>query len=165
MRGSFRLVLFLSVVVLFPHTRAMGQTLEKPDGPWVVADYDPARDPQADLQEAVSRAQVEGKRILLEVGGQWCGWCHRLDLFLKEHPAILQRLSRNYLLVKVNFSGENRNESFLSRYPQIPGYPHIYVLEADGSFLHSQDTLPLEEGNTYSEKAILDFLDSWVPGL
>ena len=146
----------------FPPT-LHAQEAEAKERIWVVAEYDPARDPAADLQEATTRAQAEGKRILLEVGGEWCGWCHRLDLFIKEHPAILQRLSSGFLFVKVNYGRENRNQEFLSQFPTIPGYPHIFVMEMDGSFLHSQDTLPLEEGSTYNEKAILDFLDTWAP--
>ncbi len=38
---------------------------------YTVASYDPARDAAADLTLTVARAEREGKRILLEVGGQW----------------------------------------------------------------------------------------------
>ena len=58
---------------------------------------------------------------------------------------------------------ENQNAEFLGQYPQIHGYPHIFVLESDGTFLHSQDTAVLEEGRTYNEGALLEFLKEWVP--
>ena len=54
--------------------------------------------------------------------------------------------------LKVNFSPENQNRSFLRRYPRIPGYPHIFVLESDGRFLHSQGTAELESGRSYSRR-------------
>lgn len=133
------------------------------DAIYVVGEYDPGRDPSADLEAAVERAQVNRKRILLEVGGEWCGWCHTLDRFIEEHPAVSARLAESFLIVKVNFSPENRNEQFLTAYPEIPGYPHIYVLETDGSLLHSQNTFELESGRTYSEEAILAFLEAWAP--
>ena len=38
------------------------------------AGYDPKRDPAADLKTAMAEAQRGGKRILLEVGGEWCPW-------------------------------------------------------------------------------------------
>ncbi len=38
---------------------------------YTVANYDPVRDAAADLTLTVARAEREGKRILLEVGGQW----------------------------------------------------------------------------------------------
>jgi len=136
---------------------------EDPASFYVVAEYDEARDPSADLEMAVARAGVEGKRILLEVGGEWCGWCKRLDLFIHEHATIFERLQGGFLIVKVNFSRGNANEDFLGDYPSIPGYPHIFVLEKDGTFLHSQGTSELEEGSSYNENAILAFLDAWKP--
>ena len=40
------------------------------------AGYDPTADPFLDLQQTVSEATSSGRRILLEVGGEWCIWCH-----------------------------------------------------------------------------------------
>jgi hypothetical protein len=37
------------------------------------------------------------------------------------------------------------------------------VLESDGSLLHSQNTYELESGNSYSEEAVLRFLEKWAP--
>ena len=123
----------------------------------------PIRSPGFFLEQATVRAQAEGKRILLEIGGEWCGWCHLLDLFIREHPSIAEKLAEGFLVIKVNYSRENGNEAFLSQYPRIPGYPHLYVLESDGTFLHSQGTLALEEERSYNEEAILDFLRIWAP--
>ena len=64
-------------------------------------------------------------------------------------------------MLKVNYSEENKNAEFLSQYPAIPGYPHLFVLDSDGSFLHSQGTEVLEQGRGYSEQAFLEFLDKW----
>lgn len=132
---------------------------------YVVADYDEARDPSADLADAVTRAQAEGKRILLEVGGEWCGWCKRLDAFIHDHADVSAKLEIGFLIVKVNWSQGNRNEAFLGQYPAIHGYPHIFVLERDGSFLHSQNTAELEEGPSYNEGVLLGFLDRWMPAV
>lgn len=130
---------------------------------YVVAGYDEAADPFADLELAKERAQREGKRILLQVGGEWCVWCHILDRFIKEHAAIRDRLESGYLIMKVTWTFQNQNRPFLSQYPEIPGYPHIYVLDSDGTFLHSQPTLELESGKSYNERAILEFLEAWLP--
>jgi hypothetical protein len=63
--------------------------------------------------------------------------------------------------MKVNYSDENPNTEFLERYPEIPGYPHFFVLDSDGTFLHSQGTAELEEGNGYNLQVFLAFLDKW----
>lgn len=166
---SWVLALLPASLCLFPQigwAQADGQaTSGDPAAFYVVAEYGDSRDPAADLEVAVERAQVEGKRILLEVGGTWCGWCKRLDGFIHDHPSISGKLESGFLIVKVNWSRENENKEFLGQYPVIHGYPHIFVLEEDGSFLHSQDTAELEEGSSYNENAILAFLDRWTPAI
>jgi hypothetical protein len=49
----------------------------------------------------------------------------------------------------------------LVNYPKVPAYPHFFVLETDGTFLHSQGTTELEEGKGYNEQVFIAFLDSW----
>jgi thiol:disulfide interchange protein len=127
------------------------------------AGYDPARDPAADLAVAVERARASSRRILLEVGGEWCIWCHILERFLAEHDAVCEELEARFVVVKVNYSEENPNEEFLGRYPEIPGYPHFFVLDGDGALLHSQSTGELEEGRGYSVERFLAFLREWGP--
>ena len=124
--------------------------------------YNPSSDPAADLQKAVSLAQKENKRILIEVGGEWCVWCHIMDRFYDAHPALLKLREDNYVLLKVNYSDENQNQAFLSQYPAIPGFPHIFVLESDGKLLHSQDTSELEDGQSYHLERFTTFLTHWA---
>ena len=68
------LTLLLSGLTAFYHP-ACGQAEHDHAGFYVVADYDEARSPSEDLEAAVERARAEGKRILIQVGGEWCGWC------------------------------------------------------------------------------------------
>lgn len=128
---------------------------------YTVDKYDPARDPAADLATTVEQARSAGKRILVQVGGDWCGWCHRLDAYIRNEPAMAQAIGDNFILMKVNYSEENPNKEFLAEYPEIPGYPHWFVLDADGKLLHSQNTADLEAGETYSQPAIQMFVDQW----
>ncbi len=125
--------------------------------------YDPSRDPAVDLQAAVALAQRSGKRILLEVGGDWCSWCHALEKYIKATPAVAEPLDAAFVVLKVNYSEDNKNEAFLAAYPEVPGYPHLFVLDTDGAFLHSQGTGDLEEGKSYSEAALRKFIAEWAP--
>ncbi len=127
------------------------------------AGYDPTADPFVDLQQAVSEATGSGRRILLEVGGEWCIWSHYREDFLAGDAAVSQPLTRAFVVLKVNYSPENENSEFLSQYPQIPGYPHFFVLDTDGSFLHSQGTAVLELGRSYEPKKVLEFIRQWGP--
>lgn len=127
-----------------------------------MAAYNPAADPAADLQRAIGIAQKQHKRILIEVGGEWCIWCHIMDKFYQDHPALLKLREDHYVLLKVNYSEENQNAVFLSQYPSIPGFPHIFILESDGTFLHSQDTSELEDGQSYHLERFTSFLQTWA---
>jgi thioredoxin-related protein len=125
--------------------------------------FDPGRDPASDLQNAIVEAQKTNKNIILDVGGEWCVWCHRIDTFIESHEDINNFLHENYVIMKVNYSPENKNEKFLSNYPRIQGYPHFFVLNKDGMLLHSQDTGKLEKGKDYDTERFMTFLQVWAP--
>ena len=72
--------------------------------------YDPARDPFVDFVAAQAEAKAENKLILLEFGGNWCVWCHRLDEFIAKQNEISKNISEVFIVVKVNVSEENGNE-------------------------------------------------------
>jgi thioredoxin-related protein len=124
--------------------------------------YDPKADPRADLQAALARASKEGKNVLMDVGGEWCGWCHRMDKFLTENAVLLDLLQKHYVVVKVNFSDENKNERFLAQYPKIDGYPHIFVFDSTGKLLISKSTGDLEEGKSYNLARFVEFLKQYT---
>lgn len=128
-----------------------------------VTKYDPKRDAAQDIQDAIKETQRSHKRILLEVGGDWCSWCHTLDRFFEAHPDLLLMREKNFVTVKINFSEENENKEVLSRYDSIPGYPHIFVLDSDGKLLHSQNTSALESGKSYDLERLTVFLANWAP--
>lgn len=107
--------------------------------------FDPKRDPAVDLRAAIIRAQKENKRIILDIGGEWCLWCVKMDVYFLENKALAAFRDDNFIWLKINFSPENENREFLAKYPSIEGYPHLFVLETDGSLLHSQGTAELEE--------------------
>lgn len=127
------------------------------------AGYDTTRDPAKDLKALVQQTKQDGRRIMLVVGGEWCGWCHALDRYFREHPQILAVREKHYVWLKVNYSPENKNTAVLSRYPAIPGYPHFFVLDQQGKLLQSQGTAVLEKGPSYDDDKMTEFLLKWAP--
>ncbi|MBX3297840.1 MAG: thioredoxin family protein [Acidobacteria bacterium] len=125
--------------------------------------FDPRRDPNADLAAAIRKAAAERKRIILDVGGEWCGWCVHMDKFFYQRPELDRIRLNNFVWVKVNMSPENENRAFLSKYPPIDGYPHLFVLESDGTLLLSQGTDEFEIGDTYDPAAFEAFFAKWAP--
>lgn len=130
--------------------------------------FDPASDPAKDLQAAEQRAQAEHKNILMDVGGNWCGWCLVLERTIHEDPELEGLLEKNYVVLHVNFSKENENRSFLRRYPQPEGYPSWYVLSPQGKLLKAEtNTSELEANHKldqgYNKDAIRKFLEKHAP--
>ena len=125
--------------------------------------FDPGRDAAADVQQALALAQAQRKLVLLDVGGEWCSWCHIFDGFVAARPEVRNTLAQRYIVVKVNWSPQNRNEKLLSRFPKAGGYPHFYVLDASGKLLASQASGELEAGKDYDEARVLAFLRRQQP--
>src|SRR5262249_32742072 len=113
MRSRF-ILCFLAVLLLAGCANQKSTPAPTPNG--LPAKYDPKRDPNADLQIAMRLATSSHRRILLEVGGDWCIWCHILDNFFVQNPDVAEYLQQHYVLMKVNYSPENKNKAFLANY-------------------------------------------------
>lgn len=129
--------------------------------PVLPTDFDPGRDPARDLAAALEIARSTNRRVIVDVGGEWCTWCHILDRLFSTNAELKRVRDRGFVWLKVNFSNQNRNEGFLRRWPKIPGYPHLFVLDADGRLLRSQETAVLEDGKSYDVGAMRAFLVKW----
>ena len=102
------------------------------------AKFDPARDAAADVATATAAAKAQRKRVLVDVGGEWCPWCHILDRFVAANADVKKLVDDNYVWVK--------------------GYPHLFVLDGEGALVHSQDTGAWEAGKDYDKDKVLAFL-------
>jgi len=121
--------------------------------------YDPNRDALVDLELA---SQLAGDRkILVIIGGDWCSWCHLLNKYFESNKKVYDKLKQTFVVLKVNFSDENENPEFFNIYPPAKGYPHFIILDKNKKYLGQQDTSQLESGESYSDDAILAFVNKW----
>mgnify|MGYP005989150355 FL=1 len=123
--------------------------------------YDDQRDPFQDAAAALALAQKTNRQVLIEIGGNWCTWCHKMDNFLAKNPEVFQALHSQYVLLKINVSDSNENNDFMKSLPPVLGYPHMYVSTAQGKMILSKDTAELLAGNDYSKEHWLNFLTQW----
>src|SRR5215510_14542112 len=72
-----------------------------------VTKYDPKRDAAQDIRDAAAEAKRTNRRVLLEVGGEWCSWCHHMDDFFQAHADLTALRDKSFVMVKINFSEEN----------------------------------------------------------
>src|SRR5215207_9064176 len=104
MRMFQRVAVVVSVVVgliaLFPiGNRAAAQSL--PAGPA------PARQVVA---EAVRRAQIEKKTVLIEFGASWCKWCTNFQNFVHS-PQVGATIADNYVVANLDVLEEPEKKS------------------------------------------------------
>ena len=127
--------------------------------------YNPETDVSAELSKAIIQAKTENKHVFLQIGGNWCPWCLKYHKFCAEDKSIDSIMSKSYIAIKVNYSKENRNYAILKKlnYPQRFGFPVFIILDKNGNRIHTQNSAYLEEGDSYSRKKVLEFLNNWSP--
>jgi hypothetical protein len=122
--------------------------------------YDPDADPFEMYHEAVAQAQAENKLVLVIAGGDWCGWCHRLNKFMKTDD-VSKSVEDTFVVVKVYVGDDNLNDFFFSQLPEARGAPHFWVISPEKHVLKSQSTAPFEHKKGYDKAAFLDFVREW----
>jgi len=132
--------------------------------------YDENADIKADIEKAVALAKKENKHVMLQIGANWCPWCLELDRFCDSVPEIKTALGENFIVQKVNYDRKKANAEHLEvykrlGYPQRFGFPVIVILDADGKYLHTQNSAYLEEAKSYNAKEIMKFIKHWKPGI
>lgn len=123
--------------------------------------YDPSRDAFKDFQDAQLQAEKEDKLILVQIGGNWCSWCHKLERFFNNNTAIKTLLDDTFVAIKVNVSPENDNEAFLDEMPEFEGYPFLVITDEEGQVLNSRTSGALEGGLGYSEAKFKEYFEYW----
>lgn len=125
------------------------------------ADADAAND----LKNAIAQAQLENKHVLVQVGGNWCPWCLKLDHFSETDADIKQSIQNNYVRILINYSKENKNLPIMKQldFPQRFGFPVLVILDQNGNRIHTQSTGYLEQDKAYNKKEVISFLKLWSP--
>jgi len=159
-----RLGIALLVAVVFAANALAGR-----QGFYLVSDYDPRRDAGALIADAMERAAAENKRVLLVLGGDWCGWCKVLESDIERSEKLIGVLEPHYLIAKVYCDSRSPGIRFKPRkqprygasYVNIraKAYPHLVILDSDGNLLLSRGMGGLVRKGRYSEKKLLRILN------
>ena len=160
MKQSYLLLLFLLVT---PNAYVLANQYDDLTLPVYSRVYDAKRNPFEDGRQALELARQNNRRVIIELGGDWCRWCHVLERFLNQHVALKQTFFKHFVLLKVNVSEDNDNNEFLRAFPKPLGYPHMYITEANGDIIHSQDTAEFLDNGAYSEQKLFQFIERWKP--
>ncbi|MEO6233177.1 MAG: thioredoxin family protein [Ferruginibacter sp.] len=128
--------------------------------------YDPNANAAMDIELAVKKAAAENKFVLIQAGGNWCGWCLEFARFCKADPAIDSIINSSFVWYHLNYSKENMNKDIFEKYgfPQRFGFPVFLILNGKGERLNTQSSAYLEDGGkSYDSKKVQEFLANWSP--
>src|SRR5690606_39260717 len=116
-------------------------------------------DVEKDLKAVMAKAAKENKHVLVQVGGNWCGWCIKFHEYVKNDSSLQKLMNDNYVVYHLNYSQENKNEEYIKKfgYVQRFGFPVFVVLDAKGNKVHIQDSGYLEQGSTYDNRRVTSF--------
>lgn len=109
--------------------------------------YDEAADGRAQIDAALARAARENRRVLVQWGGNWCGWCIRLHDLCSSDKELRRKLQYEYEVVHVDIGRWDKHMDLAASYGadlKGNGVPFLTVLAADGSVLANQETGSLE---------------------
>jgi len=124
--------------------------------------YDESANARADVAKALAKAARENKRVLLQIGGNWCPWCHKLHELFASDKAIARELLYEYEVVNVDIAHGEKNRDLLAEYGiKAKGYPYLAVIGADNKLVTQQETGALEDGPKHDPKKVLEFLTQW----
>lgn len=127
--------------------------------------YDPSANAMLELRSAVAQAAATGKHVLVQVGGNWCSWCLKLEKLFTTDARIDSLMQADYVLLRINYSKENKNEQILRLLegPERFGFPVLLVLDSSGRLLHTQDSGLLEKDGAHDPEQVYRFLYLWRP--
>lgn len=128
------------------------------------APYNEAANADADVDAAFARAKVSGKRVLIDLGGNWCPDCKILANVMNL-PDLKPWLEAHYEIVMVDVGRFDRNLQIPARFgitQRLAGVPTILVATPEGRLVNSEDTSTLANATTMTPQVIADWLAQWV---
>ena len=134
--------------------------LEVPDAPFQVnANAD------ADVDAAFARARRDGKRVMIDLGGNWCADC-RILAGLMELPELRAFLASHYELVSVDVGRFDKNLQIPARFgitARLEGVPAILVATPQGELVNPGRISAIEDARRMTPQALADWLAQWTP--
>ena len=114
----------------------------------------------AEGDAAMARARVNGRRVLIDFGGNWCSWC-RLLAATMDLPEAKPFIAAHFEVVDVDASLKGKTDHNLQTVhrfgpKRIAGYPWLIVAEPDGRVLAS--SYPVTDEFHHTPQAMIHWI-------
>ena len=120
--------------------------------------YNETANASLEVQQALSSAVAQKKKVLLIFGANWCGDCRALDTALKRtNNAAL--ISSEFVVVKVDVGNFDKNLAVSNQYgnPIKGGIPAVVILSPTNQVLYTSRAGELANARKMSETGIYEF--------
>lgn len=128
------------------------------------APYDVAANANAAVDVAFARARKSHKRVLIDLGGNWCGDC-RILAGLMELPQMRSFLAAHFEIVSVDVGRFNTNLQIPARFgitKRLLGVPTVLIATPEGKLLNGNDVFALADARHMQPQAVADWLAKWA---
>jgi thiol:disulfide interchange protein len=121
--------------------------------------YDPTADARADILAAIAAAKVDGRRVLIDFGADWCPDCHVLSAYL-HGPAGQALVDASFHVVAVDVGYWDHNLDVVKSFGDAiwKGIPAVVVVDGDGKVVGSTADGSLASAASMSEASVLAVL-------
>ena len=125
--------------------------------------YDVNANAQAQIDAALARAKSSGKRVLVDLGGNWCGDC-RVFAGILELPAVKKFVDAHYEVVLVNVGRYDTNLDVPARFglDKPKAAPTTLIVSPQGKLLNGDDLVALKDARSMTPQAVVDWLAHWA---
>jgi thiol:disulfide interchange protein len=126
--------------------------------------YDEHANADAAVAAAFARAHKSHKRVLIDLGGNWCVDCVVLANFV-EQPAVKRFVVAHYEWVAVDVGRFDRNLQIPARFGltrRLTGVPTLIIATPDGKQLNQNDVFAVSEARSMTPQAVADYLAKYA---
>ncbi|HVJ51368.1 MAG TPA: thioredoxin family protein [Aliidongia sp.] len=126
--------------------------------------YDENEDAGAAIAAAQRAAQIQGKKVLVTFGANWCPDCRALGGALAL-SGVRKWVDAHYVLVEVDVGRFDKNLDLASRLGldiKGNGIPETAVLAPSGAVLNAGDVMRLFDASTMTPQSVVDVLAGWA---
>ena len=122
--------------------------------------YDDDADPNKLIAAGLKEAKKEHKRVILDFGGDWCGDCQVLDIYLHREPNW-DLLNNNFVVVHISVGHIDKNLEIGDRYGVAlqKGVPALAVLDSNGKALYAQAGGESDDMRSMQASSVTEFLN------
>lgn len=126
--------------------------------------YDENADANAAVNAAFARAKAEHKRVLIDLGGNWCEDC-RILAAVMNLPEVRAFVDAHYVEAVVDVGRFNRNLQIPARFgitQRLEGVPAILIADPDGKLIDAGHVAALADARSMTPQALADWLAQWA---